>query len=118
MQISNGLMDIFLNYNGRVGDVNGAKEAISEYENLAENASTPEERERYAEGVERLKTEILPKMQKEMEQLGSQLGLNTGLMGQVIEKDDLTNLAMKRGLNGSLSFITSYESGSYYHNKI
>ncbi|MFC0119798.1 hypothetical protein [Pseudoalteromonas xiamenensis] len=122
MQISNNFMDVFFGYNGRVGDVKGAKEGIAEFEQRAKNAESPEERERYAKAVEQLKTEILPKMQQEMEQLGKQLGLNSGQIGQVIEIDkdhnSVPNLAIKKNGGGVLSFMTSYESGSYYHNKI
>ncbi|WP_046004905.1 hypothetical protein [Pseudoalteromonas rubra] len=122
MQLSNNLMDVFFGYNGRVGDVKGAKEDIAEFTQRAQNAETPEERERYAKAVEQLKTEILPKMQQEMEQLGKQLGLNSGQMGQILELDKdnkfVPNLAIKKSDTGVLSFMTSYESGSYYHNKI
>lgn len=112
----------FFAYNGRVGDVKGAKEGIAEFEQRAKNAESPEERERYSQAAEQLKTEILPKMQQEMEQLGKQLGLNSGRIGQVVELDKdkkvVPNLAVKKSDNGILSFMTSYKSGSYYHNKI
>ncbi len=122
MQLSSNLMDVFFGYNGRVGDVKGAKEDITEFEQRAKNAESPEERERYAKAAEQLKTEILPKMQQEMEQLGKQLGLNSGRIGQVIEIDKdnnhIPNLAIKKSDDGILTFMTSYESGSYYHNKV
>ncbi|QTL36662.1 hypothetical protein [Pseudoalteromonas viridis] len=122
MQLSNNLMDVFFGYNGRVGDVKGAKEDIAEFTQRAKSAESPEERERYAKAVEQLKTEILPKMQQEMEQLGKQLGLNSGQMGQILELDKdnkfVPNLAIKKSDTGVLSFMNSYESGSYYHNKI
>lgn len=122
MQLSSNLMDVFFGYNGRVGDVKGAKEGITEFEQRAKNADSPEERERYAQAAEQLRTEILPKMQEEMEQLGKQLGLNSSRIGQAIEIDknnsQAPNLAIRKNEDGILSFITSYESGSYYHNKI
>ena len=122
MQLSNNLMDVFFGYNGRVGDVKGAKEGITEFEQLAKNADSPEERERYSQAAEQLRTEILPKMQEEMEQLGKQLGLNSSRIGQAVEIDknnsQAPNLAIRKNEDGILSFITSYESGSYYHNKI
>ena len=121
MQLSNNLMDVFFGYNGRVGDVRGAKEGIAEFEKRAKNADSPEERERYAQAAEQLRTEILPKMQEEMEQLGKQLGLNSDNIGQVIELDsnnaEILNLAVKKTEHGLLSPITSYQQGSYYHNK-
>ena len=61
-------------------------------------------------------------MQQEMEQLGKQLGLNSGRIGQVIEIDKdnnhIPNLAIKKSDDGILTFMTSYESRSYYHNKV
>ncbi|NMM41306.1 hypothetical protein [Pseudoalteromonas arctica] len=122
MQLSNNLMDVFFGYNGRVGDVKGAKDGITEFEQRAQNASSPEERERYAQAAEQLRTEILPKIQEEMEQLGKQLGLNSSRISQAIEIDknssQVPNLAIRKNEDGILSFITSYESGSFYHNKI
>lgn len=121
MQLSNNLMDVFFGYNGRVGDVRGAKEGITEFEQRAQNASSPEEKERYAKAAEQLRTKILPKMQEEMAQLGKQLGLNSNNIGQVIELDsnnaEILNLAVKKTEHGLLSPITSYQKGSYYHNK-
>ncbi|WP_440055365.1 hypothetical protein ACSLBF_04270 [Pseudoalteromonas sp. T1lg65] len=119
MEISRSLMDLFFGYNGRVGDVKGTKEGIAEFEQRAKTASTPEERARYAQAAKQLRTEILPQMQKEMEQLGKQLGLSSGDIGKVIKKDaeDLPELALKQQKSGVLSAITSYEKGSYYYNK-
>ncbi|MBQ4880429.1 hypothetical protein J8M21_24830, partial [Pseudoalteromonas luteoviolacea] len=96
-----------------------AKEGIAEFEQRANTASTPEEQARYAQAAEKLKTEILPKMQEEMEQLGKQLGLNSRDIGKVIETDEngIPNLAMKQSKNGGLSFMTAYETGSFYSNK-
>ncbi|KZN48184.1 hypothetical protein [Pseudoalteromonas luteoviolacea] len=117
--ITGGLMDIYFGYNGRVGDVQGAKRDIQEFQQLAKTADTPEQRERYSQAVVQVQTEILPKMQKEMEQLGKQLGLKPGQMGNTINKEDLIkeNLAFKKDNKDIISFITDYQPGNYYSNK-
>ncbi|KZN48183.1 hypothetical protein L1077_05645 [Pseudoalteromonas luteoviolacea] len=117
--ISMGLMDIYFGYNGRVGDVQGTKRSIQEFQQLAKTSDTPEQRARYAQAASQLKNDILPKMQKEMEQLGKQLGLKPGQMGSTINKEDLIkeNLAFKKDDKDIISFITDYQPGSYYSQK-
>ncbi|KID58079.1 hypothetical protein JF50_04905 [Pseudoalteromonas luteoviolacea] len=117
--IAGGLMDIYFGYNGRVGDVQGAKKDIQEFQRLAKTADTPEQRERYAQAALQVKNEILPQMQEEMEQLGKQLGLNSGQIGSTINKEDLItdNLSFKKGRGDILSLVTAYQPGSYYSNK-
>ncbi|KZN62347.1 hypothetical protein N473_19775 [Pseudoalteromonas luteoviolacea CPMOR-1] len=117
--IAGGLMDIYFGYNGRVGDVQGTKRSIQEFQQLAKTSDTPEQRERYAQAALQLKNEVLPQMQKEMEQLGKQLGLKPGQLGSAINKEDLVadNLSLKRGRSDILSFVTAYQPGSYYSNK-
>ncbi|MCF2907131.1 hypothetical protein L1285_02070 [Pseudoalteromonas sp. DL2-H2.2] len=119
MQLPRNVMDIYFGYNFRVGDVKGAKEGIAEFEQIAQNATSDEERERYAQAAKQLRTEILPKMQKEMEQLGKQLGLKGGQIGKTVDLDGdaLSHLAVKKDQLNGLSMITPYETGRFYHNK-
>lgn len=121
MQIPRNMMDVYFGYNFRVGDVKGAKEGIVEFQQLANSASSPEERARYAQAVKQLKNEILPKMQQEMQQLGKQLGLKKSQIGKVVkaDMDDMAHLALKKPKRNqqALSFITDYETGSYYSHK-
>ncbi|MEZ7205779.1 hypothetical protein [Pseudoalteromonas sp. DY56-GL79] len=120
MQLPRNMMDMYFGYNFRVGDVKGTKESIVEFEQIAQNASSAEEKERYALAAKQLRTEVLPQMEKEMEQLGKQLGLKAGQIGTEIElnSDSLSNLAIKKDRYGVLSAVTPYEAGSFYHNKI
>ncbi|MCG7536597.1 hypothetical protein [Pseudoalteromonas sp. OOF1S-7] len=119
MQLPRNVMDIYFGYNFRVGDVNGTKEIIVEFEQIAQNASSAEERERYAQAAKKLKTEVLPQMQKEMEQLSKQLGLKGGQLGEAVDLngDSLPYLAVKKDQQKRLSMITPYETGRFYHNK-
>lgn len=86
---------------------------------LAKTANTPEDRLRYAQAVQQLKTEVLPKMQKEMEELGKKLGLKDGEIGKALklESDSVFGLNIKRQQNGLFSLVTTYEKGMFYHNK-
>lgn len=119
MEIHRSLMDLYFGYNFRVGDVNSSKESIQEFEQLAKTANTPEDRLRYAQAAQQLKTEVLPKMQKEMEELGKKLGLKDGEIGKALklESDSVFGLNIKRQQNGLFSLVTTYEKGMFYHNK-
>ncbi|WP_428242935.1 hypothetical protein [Gynuella sp.] len=116
MNISNGMMDIFFGYNMRVGDVQGAKEGITQFQQLADSADTPEQRERYSNAVSKLKTEILPMLEKDLGQLGSQLGLSTDLIGHTISVDDLKGLSLglQQDSEGKLGFFDGYQPGNYF----
>lgn len=120
MQLTHNLMDLYFNYNGRVGDVKGAQEGIEEFEQIAKTASTEEEKLRYEQAAEKLKIEILPKMQKEMEQLAKELGLDSSDIGKVAKADskESATLAIRQQPHGQLLLLNSYEVGNYYHNKI
>lgn len=89
MNIGNGLMNMFFGYNTRVGDVQGLTKAVGEYEQIAANAKTPEERERYANAAKQIKNELLPQMREEMNDYAKQLGLGTGEVGKTITKEQL-----------------------------
>lgn len=115
MNISTGLMDLYFNYNGRVGDVEGLSRDAEEYKHLAETAETPEQRERYANAVTQIKTELLPTIKKQMDEMANQLGLLQSQKGSAISLEDLKgpNIGLSKNPKGAISFFNSYQSGSY-----
>jgi hypothetical protein len=125
MNISNGTMDIFFGYNMRVGDVNGLTESASRYAEMAKNAETPEERERYANAVTQINNDLLPKLKQEVDTLGKQLGLNSDDMGQAItkkvleEKNDTKSHSLFEYLeSGDPSYLSNYQPGKIFSKDI
>ena len=124
MNISNGTMDIFFGYNMRVGDVNGLTESANRYAEMAKNAETPEERERYANAVTQI-NDALPKLKQEMDTLGKQLGLNGDDIGQAIskkvleEKNDTKSHSLFEYLeSGDPSYKSNYQPGKIFSKDI
>ena len=120
MNISNGTMDIFFGYNMRVGDVNGLTESANRYAEMAKNAETPEERERYANAVTQI-NDALPKLKQEVDTLGKQLGLNDDDIGQAIskkvleEKNDTKSHSLFEYLeSGDPSYKSNYQPGKIF----
>ena len=124
MNISNGTMDIFFGYNMRVGDVNGLTESANRYAEMAKNAETPEERERYANAVTQI-NDALPKLKQEVDTLGKQLGLNDDDIGQAIskkvleEKNDTKSHSLFEYLeSGDPSYKSNYQPGKIFSKDI
>lgn len=117
MNISSGIMDVFFGYNMRVGDVRGATKAINEFEHLAQNAESAEDRTRYANAAVEMKEEILPKMKQEMIMLGKKLGLSNIELGTPLSKSMLEQMHNKEESvlsyidDGDVSYTPAYDSG-------
>ncbi len=84
MKITSNIMDLYFGYNMRVGDVQGAKNGIKTFQQIANNSNNPEQCERYAKAAKQLQTEILPMLQNDVNNLGKQLGLPQNKIGSVI----------------------------------
>ena len=111
---------MYFGYNTRVGDVQGLTKAVGEYEQIAANAETPEERERYANAAKQIKNEMLPRMREEMNNYAKQLGLDTDEVGKVITKDELEEKEniQKHTLfeyleDGTSNDLYSYKAGQF-----
>ena len=120
MSVGFGLMNMYFGYNTRVGDVEGLTKAVGEYEKIAVNAETPEERERYANAAKQIKNEMLPQMREEMNNYAKQLGLDTDEVGKVITKDELEEKEniQKHTLfeyleDGTSNDLYSYKAGQF-----
>ncbi len=118
MNVSHGMMDLFFGYNTRVGDVQTLNRVTETYEDFAQNAETPEDRERYANAVVQIQDEVLPKMKQEMNELGQKLGLSGEDLGKALTKEELEKIESNKGGifsyldNGTESFSPAYEQGT------
>jgi len=120
MNVGFGLMNMYFGYNTRVGDVEGFTKTAEEYEKIAANAETPEERERYANAAKKIKNEMLPQMREEMNNYAKQLGLDTDEVGKIITKDELEEKenTQKHTLfeyleDGTSNDLYSYKAGQF-----
>lgn len=120
MNVSSNLMGLYFGYNGRVGDIQTLDKALVKFGDLANNATTPQERERYAQAVDKINNEVRPKIKKEVEDLGSQLGLSKNSMGKAISLDELENtyLDLKNKPNDLPYFSDDYHPGSFFSKNI
>ena len=118
-------MDVFFGYNMRVGDIKGLTQSAERYQQMSQNAETPEERERYANAVTQINNEVLPKLQQEMNTLGHQLGLSDDNLGQVLSKKALEEKNEKNTLSlleyiadGTPAYSSKYQSGNIFSKNI
>ncbi len=84
MKVTSSVMDLYFGYNMRVGDVQGAKDGIKKFQQIANTSNNPEQIERYANAAKKLQTEILPMLQSDVCNIGKQLGLPQSHIGSVI----------------------------------
>jgi hypothetical protein len=118
-------MDVFFGYNMRVGDIKGLTQSAERYQQMSQNAETPEERERYANAVTQINNDVLPKLQQEMNTLGHQLGLADDNIGQVLSKKALEEKNEKNTLSlleyiadGTPTYSSKYQSGNIFSKNI
>ena len=124
-----GTVNTFCNYNMRVGDVDGIKASVGRFKQIALNAKTPEERERYANAAIEIKNDLLPRFQQDVEDLGKLLGLDNSKIGQILTEEDLEELEEKEGKkltpknilleyleneNESFSYLSDYQPGMFF----